>query len=83
MFDANEITSFLMQNGLKSLLRLTYALLVFATLSPLAAQTAIDEVSLYRTFEKSITNTKSYTNHFVDAKITASYVSPSGKSISF
>jgi len=40
-------------------------------------------VSLYRVFEKTVTNTKSYANKFTDTELRVVYTAPSGKTTSF
>jgi len=56
------------------------ALAPFLLFAPARAAT---EVGLYRTFEASIANTKSYSNRFVDVTLSATYTSPSGKKTTF
>lgn len=48
----------------------------------LAVQTTPD-VGLYRTFERSIENNKTYTNKFANVELRCSYTSPSGQTIDF
>jgi len=50
-------------------------------LGTLNAQTP--EVSLYKVFERSVENTKAYSNKFIDVDLKCSYTSPSGKKIDF
>lgn len=45
--------------------------------------TVAPEVGLYRTFELTLDNPKSYANKFVDVDLRASYTSPSGKVTDF
>lgn len=42
-----------------------------------------DRVGIFRTFERSIPNTRCYNNKFTDVDLTCTYVSPSGKTIAF
>jgi hypothetical protein len=41
------------------------------------------EIGLYRTFERAVENTKSYSNKFTEVELKVSYTSPSGKKIDF
>ncbi|MEN8906483.1 MAG: DUF5060 domain-containing protein, partial [Clostridiales bacterium] len=45
--------------------------------------TNTDQIGLYRTFEKSITNNKNYSNKFNDVELNCTYTSPTGKVIKF
>lgn len=42
-----------------------------------------DSVPLYRVFQRSLTNTKSYANKFSDVNLDVEYVAPSGRRIKF
>ena len=55
----------------------------FANSEPGNLTVAPPEVGLYRTFDHSIENTKTYTNKFTDVELRCSYTSPAGKQIDF
>ncbi|MBN2038015.1 MAG: DUF5060 domain-containing protein [Chitinispirillaceae bacterium] len=41
------------------------------------------DIGLYRTFEKTVENSKSYFNKFSDVELRCSYASPTGKKVDF
>jgi hypothetical protein len=74
----------LASRGMRSTLaRLACAVVLLAIVPTVGAQSVTEEVGLYKTFERSIENTKTYANRFADVTVTAAYVSPSGKKTTF
>lgn len=58
-----------------------FAVLLAFALNVFAGETT--EVGLYRTFETSVTNDKSYSNKFTDVNLLCTYTAPSGKQTDF
>jgi hypothetical protein len=55
----------------------------FLSLSASSAIAALPQSALYRTFERSLTNTKSYSNRFADVDLSCTWTSPSGVKTTF
>lgn len=55
---------------------------LFALVVQTSAQT-VTQIGLYRTFERSLENSNSYSNKFNDVELTTTFTSPSGKTTGF
>ncbi|MFI1773531.1 DUF5060 domain-containing protein [Thalassobellus citreus] len=61
------------------LIFLTFAFAVFSCAKP----EPLEQIGLYRTFEKTLENTNVYANKFNDVQLNTTFISPSGKTTEF
>lgn len=60
-----------------------FVLAIVLTFFNCAAPEPLEQVGLYRTFEKTVENTNAYANKFTDVQLQTTFISPSGKKTEF